>query len=401
MRSGSLIFAAFLFAAACGETGYSMARTAPPVSTGRANADFQPAFAGQTRAPEAASGIELRIERLARLEHPWGIAFLSDERALVTERPGRLRIVSREGGASAPVAGLPPVDARDQGGLLDVALGPTFAQDRVIYWSYAEPRGGGRNSTSVARGRLSEDDARVTDVQVIFRQEPPWRSQGHFGSRLVFDRDGHLFITTGERQGGDSRPLAQDLSTTIGKIVRINADGSVPNDNPFVGRAGARPEIWSYGHRNVQGADINPETGELWEVEHGPRGGDELNVIRAGRNYGWPVITYGEEYSGAPITDNPVREGMEQPVYYWDPVIAPGGMTFYRGALFPWRGDVLIGGLSTHALVRLRLEQERVVGEERLALGHGRIRTVAEAEDGALWVITDEDEGEVLRLTPR
>jgi glucose/arabinose dehydrogenase len=294
------------------------------------------------------------------------------------------------------------VDARGQGGLLDIALGPSFASDRMIYWSYAEPRGGEENGTSVARGRLSDDLARVEAVQVIFRQQPAWRSTAHFGSRLVFDREGRLFVTLGERQTQESRRLAQDLTTDLGKIVRINADGSVPPDNPFVGHANARPEIWSYGHRNVQGADLNPETGELWSVEHGPQGGDELNIPRAGRNYGWPIITYGEDYSGRPEGAGiQTREGMEQPVYYWDPVIAPGDMDFYRGALFPWRGDILIAGLSSQALTRVRVQNERVIGEERFALGVGRIRDLAESEDGSIWIITDEDNGKVFRLTPR
>jgi glucose/arabinose dehydrogenase len=272
----------------------------------------------------------------------------------------------------------------------------------MIYWSYSEPRGNGTNGTSVARGRLSASGARVDDVQVIFRQQPAWRSTGHYGSRLVFDREGRLYVTLGERQERASSILAQDVSTHIGKIVRINADGSVPADNPFVGRADARPENWSYGHRNVQGADLHPETGVLWTVEHGPRGGDELNIPQPGRNYGWPIITYGLEYSGEPVREGvAVREGMEQPVYYWDPVIAPGDMDFYRGDLFPWRGDLLIAGLASQALIRLELNGDRVAGEERFALGVGRIRDLAESEDGALWIVTDEPDGRVLRLTPQ
>jgi glucose/arabinose dehydrogenase len=312
-----------------------------------------------------------------------------------------MRVVTRDGRVSAPIAGVPAVDARGQGGLLDVVLGPNFSGDRLIYWSYAEPRGGGENGTSVARGRLSDDARRVDNVQVIFRQLPQWRSAGHFGSRLVFDREGRLYITLGERQRGEPRQLAQDLSTHLGKIVRINPDGSVPGDNPFVGRADARPEIWSYGHRNVQGADLNPETGVLWTVEHGPQGGDELNIPQPGRNYGWPIICYCEDYGGAPMGEGTAREGMEQPIYYWDPVIAPGDMDFYRGDLFPWRGDILIAGLVSQGLVRLELDGERVVGEERFALGAGRIRDMAESEDGALWIVTDEDNGRILRLTPR
>lgn len=397
----SLIFVGALIFAAC-SGAESNGQTGAPVAQGAANADFQPAFAGQTRAPEARSGVEVDTQVIARgLDHPWAIAFLPDGRLLVTERVGRLRVVTREGRVSQPVAGLPQVDARNQGGLLDVVLSPGFASDRIIYWSYSEPRGGGENGTSVARGRLSADATRVENVQVIFRQEPAWRSTGHFGSRLVFDREGRLYVTLGERMRSEPRQLAQDLSTHIGKIVRINADGTVPADNPFVGRADVRPEIWSWGHRNVQGADLHPETGELWEVEHGPQGGDELNIARASLNYGWPAICYCEDYGGAQMVESAVREGMEQPLYYWDPVIAPGDMTFYRGDLFPWRGDILVAGLRAETLVRLDIDGERVVGEERFAPGVGRIRDVAESEDGALWIVTDEDNGVLARLTPR
>jgi glucose/arabinose dehydrogenase len=397
----NLIFVSVLTLAAC-NGAESNRQAGAPVAQGAANTDFRPAFPGQTRAPEARSGVTIEAQVIARgLDHPWAIAFLPDGRMLVTERAGRLRVVTREGRMSEPVAGVPEVDARNQGGLLDVTLGPNFASDRLIYWSYSEPRGDDENGTSVARGRLSADASRVENVQVIFRQEPAWRSTGHFGSRLVFDREGRLYVTLGERQRAEPRQLAQDLSTHIGKIVRINADGTVPADNPFVGRANVRPEIWSYGHRNVQGADLHPETGALWEVEHGPQGGDELNIPEAGRNYGWPVICYCEDYGGAPMGEGPVREGMEQPLYYWDPVIAPGDMDFYRGALFPWRGDILIAGLRSEQLVRLEVEGERVVGEERFDLGVGRIRDLAESEDGALWIVTDEDDGAIVRLTPR
>lgn len=397
----TLMFAAVLLFAACG--GESRGQSGSEVAQGAPNTEFRPAFAEQTRAPEARSNIEIATQEIASgLNHPWAIDFLPDGRLLVTEREGRLRVITREGVVSQPVRGLPPVDSRGQGGLLDIAVSPTFAQDRLIYWTYAEPRAERANGTSAARGRLSADATRVENVQVIFRQQPSWRSTGHYGSRIVFDREGRLFITLGERQDPRPRQLAQDLSTALGKIVRINADGTIPQDNPFVGRPDARPEIWSYGHRNVQGAALNPETGELWSIEHGPRGGDELNKPLAGRNYGWPIITYGEDYSGQPQGEGiAVREGMEQPVYYWDPVIAPGGMMFYRGDLFPWRGDILIGGLRTQALVRLHLNGERVTGEERFALGVGRVRDAAESEDGALWIVTDEDNGRVFRLTPR
>lgn len=392
----------FLVLAACGGTGSRAQGGGAPVNTAPPNTSYNAAFEGQTRAPEAASGVMLNTETIATgLDEPWAIAFLPDGRALVTEREGRLRVITPVGAVSAPVAGLPEVDPRGQGGLLDVVPGPSFANDRLIYWSFSEPRGDGVNSTSVARGRLSDDATRVENAQVIFRQEPAWRSTGHFGSRLVFDREGRLYVTMGDRQQDEPRELAQDLSVHIGKIVRINADGSVPADNPFVGRDGVRPEIWSYGHRNVQGADLHPDTGELWEVEHGPRGGDEINIARAGLNYGWPVISYGIEYRGPPINDGITqREGMEQPLYYWDPVIAPGDADFYRGELFPWRGDLLVAGLTVNALVRLEIDGERVVGEERFNLGQ-RVRDMAEASDGAIWVVTDEDNGRVLRLTPR
>jgi len=395
------VFAAVLIFTAC-TGGESNGQTGAPVAQDAPNTEFTPQFPGQTRAPEARSGVAIATREVASgLDHPWAIVFLPDGRLLVTERAGRLRVLTREGQLSRPIAGLPEVDARGQGGLLDVVLSPSFASDRLIYWSYAEPRGNSENGTSVARGRLNANATRVENVQVIFRQQPAWRSTGHFGSRLVFDREGRLYITLGERQRGEPRQLAQDLAADMGKVVRINADGSIPADNPFVGRADVRPEIWSYGHRNPQGADLHPETGVLWTVEHGPQGGDELNIPQAGRNYGWPIICYCEDYGGAPMGEGPVRDGMEQPVYYWDPVIAPGDMDFYRGSLFPWRGDILVAGLRSEALIRLDIEGERVVGEERFALGVGRIRDMAESEDGALWIVTDEDNGRVLQLTPQ
>ncbi len=390
--------------AACSAPGEPSAQTpGAPVVQGSPNTSYQPAFAGQTRAPAMNSNVTIDSQEIASgLNHPWAIAFLPDGRVLVTERSGSLRVLTREGAISAPVQGLPPVMAQGQGGLLDVVLSPDFDNDRLIYWSYSEPRDGGASGTSVARGRLSADAARVENVQVIFRQLPSWNSRGHFGSRLVFDREGRLFVALGDRQQDEPRELAQDNSTHIGKVVRINADGSVPADNPFVGQANVRPEIWSTGHRNVQGAALHPETGAPWSIEHGPRGGDELNHTQAGRNYGWPIISYGIEYRGPPINSGITqRDGLEQPNYYWDPVIAPGDMEFYQGDLFPWRGDILIAGLATQAIVRVRLEGERVVGEERVVLNLGRIRDVAAAPDGALWIVTDEDNGRVLRLTPR
>jgi glucose/arabinose dehydrogenase len=330
------------------------------------------------------------------LEHPWAVAFLPDGRMLVTERPGRLRMVGRDGQLSAPLAGVPAVLARGQGGLLDVTLSPGFPQDQLVYLSFAEPGGAG-GGTAVARGRLG--DRGLENTQVIWRQEPKLNGHNHWGSRLVWRPDGTLFVTLGDRF--HQPELAQDLSTTVGKVLRINADGSVPRDNPFVGRTNARPEIWSYGHRNVQAAALDGN-GELWTVEHGARGGDELNTPRAGRNYGWPVITYGIDYSGARIGYGTSRAGMEQPVYYWDPVIAPSGAVFYAGDAFAdWRGDLFVGSLQPGRLVRLRLRDGRVVQEERYVIDRGeRVRDVRQGRDGFLYLLTDHPKGRLIRLEP-
>jgi glucose/arabinose dehydrogenase len=340
----------------------------------------------------------LRVSRIADdLEHPWGLVFLPDGRMLVSERPGRLRIVDKSGRVSGPLSGVPKVYARGQGGLLDVALSPRFDHDRLVYLSFAEPGESGAG-TAVARGRLAGNG--LENVEIIWRQTPKAGGGNHFGSRLTFARDGTLFVTTGDRY--DQRPRVQDLSSTIGKVIRINADGSIPRDNPFAQRAGARPEIWSYGHRNVQAAALHPETGQLWTVEHGARGGDELNHPEAGKNYGWPVITYGVDYSGQKIGEGAARSGMEQPVYYWDPVIAPSGALFYTGAAFAeWKGDLLVGSLNPGALVRLDLQNGRVVREERYLgeLGH-RIRDLTQGPDGAVYLITDDGDGQLLKVEP-
>jgi glucose/arabinose dehydrogenase len=322
------------------------------------------------------------------LEHPWGMAFLPGGEILITERPGRLRLVRDGGLEPAPIAGVPEVYASGQGGLLDVALDPGFASNRVIYLSYAASGEGG-NSTRVARATLGE--GRLEDLAVIFTAEPLVRASKHFGSRLAFDAEGHLFITVGERGQGDR---AQDLGQDNGKVIRLDPDGSVPEDNPFVGTAGARSEIFSYGHRNPQGMAIHPQTGVPWLNEHGARGGDEVNVVRPGVNYGWPVITYGIDYSGAPIGEGTHKEGMAQPIHYWVPSIAPGGMAFYDGAAFPeWRGDLFVGALKAELLVRLELDGERVVAEERLLDGAlGRIRDI--------YLLTDEGDGGLYRLEP-
>jgi glucose/arabinose dehydrogenase len=339
----------------------------------------------------------VRIETVARgLSRPWAVAFLPDGTMLVTERDGWLRLVTVAGLISLPLLGAPAVFAQGQGGLLDIAIEPQFADSRRVYFSYAEAGEGGAG-TAVARGRLNAARTALEDVQVIFRQLPKVSGGGHFGSRLVFARDGTLFVTLGERFKFGP---AQDLSSDLGKIVRINRDGSVPRDNPFVGRAGARPEIWSYGHRNPQGAALNPQTGALWEIEHGPRGGDELNIPEAGKNYGWPLVSWGVHYDGRGIPKPPTRPDLAPSIYQWTPVISPSGMAFYTGDAFrPWRGNLLIGGLSSHAVTRLTLDGTRVTAEERIPIG-ARVRDVRQGPDGAVYVLTDETDGALLRLTP-
>jgi glucose/arabinose dehydrogenase len=370
----------------------------------------KPAFPGQTRAPEQTSRVAFDVVTIAEgLQNPWAIAFLPDGRFLVTERPGRLRIVSTDGKLSEPVVGLPAVDARAQGGLLDVVLDPKYAANQLIYWSYAEPTAEqGVNNTAVARGRLIAEAAtpRVENVQVIYHQTPSLRSPLHFGSRLVWARDGTLFVTQGDRSITEGRMQSQRMDGLLGKIVRINADGTVPKDNPFVGLPGARPEIWSIGHRNIQAAALHPTTGELWEVEHGTRGGDEINVARKGKDYGWPTIAYGIEYRGGPITGGiTASKGMEQPLYYWDPVIGPSGMAFYTADLFPaWKGSLFVGGHQTSDLVRLTLDGNTVVGEERLltdlAPKRERLRDVRQGPGGALYILTDSATGRLVKLVP-
>ena len=374
------------------------------------NPEQKPAVAGQTDAPESKGPVAFDIVTVVEgLQNPWGMTWLPGGKMLITERPGRLRVLGTDGKLSAPVTGLPPVDARNQGGLLDVALDPAFAKNNLIYWSYAEPQDGKANNTAVARGKFVDDATapRVDDVQVIYHQTPTLVSTLHFGSRLVFARDGTLFVTQGDRSITEGRMQAQKMESGLGKIVRINSDGSIPKDNPFVGKEGVRPEIWSFGHRNIQSAVLHPTTGELWEVEHGTRGGDEINIARKGKDYGWPTIAYGIEYRGGPITGNITQQaGMEQPLYYWDPIIGPSGMTFYTGSLFPaWQGNLFIGGHGTRDLVRVVLDGEKVVGEERLLKDlqpkPEPIRDVRTGPDGALYVMTDSPTARILKLVPK
>ncbi len=375
-----------------------------PVETAPPNVpEFQPAFAGQTRAPALHSKTKFQLNEVATgLKQPWAIAFLPDRRMLVTQKhEGALLIVSADGRKSPAVRGVPQVVGEGQAGLLDVEVAPDFATSKLIYLSYVEPREGG-NGLAVARAILLDgEQPRLEQLKVIFRAMPTLDSDKHAGGRLVFSRDGHLFITLGERSIKAGRVQAQDLKSDLGKVVRILPDGSIPKDNPFVARKDARPEIWSSGHRNPLAAAFDSRQ-RLWVVEMGPRGGDELNLVEKGKDYGWPTIGYGEEYSGAAIHEKTQAPGMEQPIYYWDPVISPGAMAIYDGDLFPaWKGSFFVAALSGQALVRLELANDRVAGEERLLTDRGeRIREVTQGPDGALYLLTDGSSGKLLKMTP-
>ena len=382
----------------------ALAADCKPLETEAPNAaDQRPAFPGQTRACAIESKTAYDVTVVAKgLDKPWSLEPLPDGGFLVTEKVGHMRIVSAKGKVGEPIANVPPVEARSQGGLLDVALSPSFASDRTVFWSFTEPREGG-NGTSVARGVLSADGRSLDNVQVILRTQPTYDNGLHFGSRLAFGPDGMLYVTMGERSDRPMRKFAQQVDSHLGKVLRIDRDGKVPADNPFVKQVGALPEIWSIGHRNIQAAAFDAQ-GRLWEVEHGTRGGDELNLVERGRNYGWPVVAYGEEYSGSPIPNAvTAREGFEQPVYYWDPVIGPSGAQFYSGKAAPeWKGNLFVGGMKQRALVRLQLEGGKVAGEEHLLTDRGeRIRDVREGPDGALYVVTDSSDGELWRIAPR
>lgn len=396
--------------------------TCEVLETRSPNASGQtPAFSEQTRACEAKSKTAFEVTVVAKgLKNPWAVEQFPDGDFLITEKSGQMRIVSAKGEIGQPLGGLlpvnqggvsaesgqgglPPISARGQGGLLDVALSPTFEKDRTIFWSFSEQRTGG-SGTSVARGVLSQDRKNLEQVKVIFRAMPTYDNGLHFGSRLAFGKDGKLYITLGDRFDKEvTRPQAQKLDSHLGKTIRINADGTVPEDNPFAKQQGALPEIWSLGHRNIQSSTFDDQ-GRLWTVEHGAQGGDELNLVEKGKNYGWAVISYGQEYSGDPIPGNITqKEGLQQPIYYWDPVIAPSGMQFYTGKAFPeWRGNIFVGGLASQKLVRLVLKNNRVVGEENLLTDRGqRIRDMRQGFDGLLYVVTDNSDGELLKIAPK
>jgi aldose sugar dehydrogenase len=338
---------------------------------------------------------KLQIDTLTSgLNHPWGMAFMPDGSMLVTERNGTLQHVSADGKNKTPISGLPAIDARGQGGLLDVLLAADFTSSKQLYFSFSEPAGE-ENSTAVASATLNGD--KLTNVKVIFSQQPKYDSKYHFGSRLVLDNSGKLFITTGDR--GSQRDQAQKLDNHVGKVIRVNTDGSTPENNPYVSMPDARSEVWSYGHRNIQGAALHPQTGQLWTHEHGPQGGDEINIAQPGKNYGWPVITYGEEYGGG-VIGTTAKTGLEQPLHYWVPSIAPSGMMFYAATLFNgWQNNLFVGSLKFGQLVRLELTDNKVSHEERIMIGQ-RIRDVEQGPDGAIYLLTDSSDGEILRLTP-
>lgn len=376
-----------------------MLETRDPVVEGQASA-----FPGQTRAVAVATKTALDIQVVARgLRHPWAMAFLANGRVLVTEKPGAMRIVAPDGQVSEPITGVPAVAFGGDGGLLDVVLDPAFEANRMIYFTYAEPREGG-SGVAVAKARLSDDERALENMTVILRVQPTIQIMGHYGSRLLFDKEGKLFVTLGERYFSPVREEAQFLNSQMGKILRINTDGTPAAKNPFIGTAGALPEIWSYGHRNPQGITVHPTTGEIWSVEHGPRGGDEVNIIQPGKNYGWPSIAYGTEYNETPVNGGlTALKGMEQPVYYWDPSVAPTGATFYDGALIPeWKGNLFVAAHIGQHIARLVLDGHRVVGEERLLLGQYQdMRAVSQGLDGALWVVTDNPDGRLIRIVPK
>lgn len=366
----------------------------PPVETNKGNTDYKPAFEGQTRIAGVKTTTPFAGKVVAEgLKSPWGIASLPDGRLLITEKEGTMRIVDPASEkVSDAITGIPKVDAQGQGGLLGITLDPEFESNRMVYWVFAEPVSGG-NHTAVGKGKLSADEKKIEGASVIYQALPTYNGKLHYGGRIIFDKEGNLFVSTGERSDLETRPQSQQLNSALGKIVRITKDGKPVAGNPFEGKADAKPEIYSYGHRNTQGLAFNPVTGDLWNSEFGPRGGDEINIVSPGKNYGWPTITYGIEYKGDAIGNPPIqqKEGLEQPVYYWDPVLSPSGMTFYTADNVPeWKNNLFIAGLSSTHIARLVIKDNKVVGEERLLQSEGqRFRDVIQGKDGALYAVTD------------
>jgi glucose/arabinose dehydrogenase len=366
----------------------------PPVETSAPNTTYKPAFTGQTRANGVMTPADAYKATVvtSALTNPWGVTSLPDGRLLVTEKAGSLRIVTAAGVVSAPITGIPAVNPAGQGGLLGLCLDPNFASNRMIYWSFSEAISGG-NVTAIGKGRLADNEQRIEGATVIYRALPAYSGTLHYGGRVVFDRTGNLVISTGERSDLVTRPQAQVASSALGKVIRITKEGQPASGNPTFSQAGARPELYSIGHRNPQGLAVHPTTGEVWQGEHGPKGGDEINRLQAGANYGWPTITYGVEYAGPAIGAGiQQQDGLEQPVYYWDPVVSPSGMTFYTSdRISGWRNNLFIGALSGQHIVRLVLDNNKVVGEERLLASEGqRFRDVTQSSDGALYAVTDQ-----------
>nr|WP_229600143.1 PQQ-dependent sugar dehydrogenase [Runella sp. SP2] len=376
-----------------GTLAYASWGQTEPVETKKPNSDYKSAFAGQTRIGGVKTQTPYDFKVLSEgLTFPWGVKSLPDGRLIITEKAGNLRIAKTNGELSKPITGLPAVNTSGQGGLLGITIDPNFDKNRMIYWTFAENFDGG-TLTSVAKGKLSADETKIEGATVIYRATPAHKGNLHYGGRILFDKKGDLFVSTGERSDMVTRPQAQQLNSSLGKIVHITTDGKPVANGPFASTAGAKPELYSYGHRNVQGLTFNPVSGDLWSNEFGPRGGDEINRVQSGKNYGWPVITYGIEYSGKQIGDViQQKEGMEQPVYYWDPSVSPSGMTFYSGDMMPeWKNNLFVGCLSGMHIARLVIENNKVVGEERLlSQEYQRFRDVIQGKDGAIYAVTDQ-----------
>lgn len=371
--------------------------TEPPIAKGQ-----KPAFVGQTRIAGVKTQTTVKITPIVNgLKNPWGLDFMPGGRMIVSERPGTIRIISKEGLAGPAIQGVPPVRLMGDGGMYDIKLDPDFAKTRLVFWTFVEPVAGG-GVTSVARGKLSADERRFEDLKIIYRASPVYEGPNHNGSRMIFDKKGNLFVSFGERFDDEIRKNAQNLSSSLGKIIRINKEGKAVKGNPFEKTPNALPEIWTLGHRNPQGLAFNPRTGELWASDHGPNAGDEINIIKPGANYGWPVISYGIEYSGASVNGGlTVKKGMKQPIYYWDPAIAPSGITFYSGNLIPeWKGNLFVAALRGAHIARLVIKDNKVVGEERLFTDlKKRFRYITQGPDGALYALIDDPDGKVFRIS--